>query len=94
MTWLDDRTPPMPNVFRRHLHHHMGEAGSPEGLTEAARAEMTAALARTAENREAAFHLLAADAYASYACEAAAGAEMVEPALIRILDSLQSTEAW
>jgi hypothetical protein len=92
MTWLDDRKPPMPDVFRRHLHHRSGEAGTPEGLTAAAVAEMAAALARTGENRDSAFHLLAADAYASYACEAAAGVETVEPVLIRILDSLQATE--
>ena len=92
MSWLDDRKPPMPAVFRRHMRRKSGEDGATDGLTRAAVAEVGEALSLPARHRAAAFHLLASDAYTAYACEAAAQAETVEPELLRILDAVQVTE--
>lgn len=82
----------MPSVLRPYLKQDSGEGGSSEGLTRAAVAEMTAALALPGQDRKAAFHLLASDAYATYACEAASGSQAVEPVLLEILAAVQVTE--
>lgn len=92
MSWLDDRTPPMPSVFRPYLNQDCGEDGSCSGLTRAAVTEMSAALGDSGQDRITAFHLLASDAYASYACEAAAGSNDPELMLLQILDAVQATE--
>jgi len=81
----------MPVVFRGYMQREMGEDGSTEGLTQAAIAEVGVALCYPRQDRSAAFHLLASDAYASYACEAASQADAVEPALLRILAAVQVT---
>ena len=93
MSWLDERTPLMPSVLRGYLDQESGEDGSGEGLTRAAVAEMINALALPGRDRVAAFHLLASDAYGTYACEAAAASEAVEADLLRILAAVQVTES-
>ena len=92
MGWLDDRNPPMPAAFREHMRRESGEGGTTDGLIQAAVAEIGAALSRPGRDRAAAFHLLASDAYTSYACEAAAQAETVESELLQILNAVQVTE--
>jgi hypothetical protein len=92
LRWLDDRTPPVPEEFRGYLQRESGEGGSVEGLTHAAVLEVGAALARPGRDRRSAFHLLASDAYATYACEAAAQADTIEPVLLRVLEAVQVTE--
>ena len=49
-------------------------------------------LARPGRDREGAFHLLAADALLTYACEASAGEEDVERSLVDLLELLRSDE--
>jgi hypothetical protein len=92
MTWLDERLPPIPKEFRGRLRRESGEGGTTDGLTRAAIEDLRVALARPGRDRGAAFYLLASDAYASYACEAAAQAETVEPVLLQILEAVQVTE--
>ncbi len=76
--WARGRTPPVPAEFLDLLD--VPESPSPAALTDAARAAMEGALSLPAADRDAAFHLLAADAYLTWACEVAlesqgAGAE-------------------
>lgn len=64
--WIDRRDRPVPAAFRSFL-----TAGSPMSLAnllDAAETEMRAYHAGDMRNRDAAFALLAADAYLTYAC--------------------------
>lgn len=70
-TWLDGRDPPPPVELRSRLDDDLGgTAHLAARLTEAAVRRLRQARARPGE-RAAAFDLLAADAYLTYACEAA-----------------------
>ena len=96
--WLDSRTPAPPAELRAAVEAGLdvgADAGgaarsappsSPpvELLTGAAVARLTAALERPGRVRESAFDLLAADALATYACEAALDADDPGPALARL----------
>ena len=69
--WVDRRTAPVPErllshaAFSRHLTE---EPVSTEALLRAAEAEIVACNPDSARDREAAFSLLAADSYITYAC--------------------------
>jgi hypothetical protein len=85
--WLDKRLPTVPDVLRRWIS--FTDEGSPDlvpALTSAGVAALQRAVRLPGRNREAAFHLLAADALITYACEAAADGERVENRLSWILE--------
>ncbi len=84
--WIDRRERPVPGEFRPLL----GAAGtaSLHGLLGAAEEEVANCAARAPGDRQAAFHLLAADAYVTYASMLAvvegAGAEALREAVDRV----------
>ena len=86
-TWIAGRRPPAVMPLERWIGP---EDQEPEALVPAltglARAALDAALSLPGHQREGAFHLLAADALFTYACEAALEAEDAEGALRNILD--------
>ena len=86
--WLQGRQPPVPGDFLPHLTREGGHVGGPEGLADRGMGQLHQALDRPGREREAAFRLLAADAFITYACEAAVegeGAlERIEDLLIRL----------
>ena len=74
--WLDDREAGVPGVLRPWLRRTEGPADEVvPALLARGRAALDDAVARPGRDREAAFHLLAADAYLTWACEAAADAD-------------------
>lgn len=84
--WIAGRTPPAPEAFQPWLAAGtVIQGGAAPTLAEEAVRSLAEALARPGRNREGAFHLLAADGYLTYACEAAAEAADVEGTLRRIL---------
>ena len=86
--WLSARTPGIPPAFLPLL---LGDGeGDPSwpGLAHRGETELKRALHPPTENRENAFHLLAADAFLTYACEALARAEDVEAGLNSLLERL------
>lgn len=71
-SWLRGRAPPIPAPFLPHLlEEGDGPLGS-MGLTDRGTEALSRALERPGRIREAAYFLLAADAFFTYACEAAA----------------------
>lgn len=87
--WIGARVETPPSGFVQRLASERSVDGSVcEVLVEEARARLQSALKEPNESREAAFGLLAADAYATYACEAAADSADVEEALRRILSQV------
>lgn len=64
--WMDGQEPAVPAEFRPWL----AAAGplSVDALLDAADSEVTKCAAHSSRDRRAAFHLLAADAYLTYAC--------------------------
>jgi len=72
--WMEERMSRVPSALRAWLQ--APRTDDPEGRVEflAARgvAALDDAISRPGRDREAAFHLLAADAYLTWACEAAA----------------------
>lgn len=93
--WLAERRPSPPLELAEALGAAAGpeasDADSFDGEAAAARllsegvARLERAMADTGRVRESAFHLLAADALITYACEAALASEDPDAALIRIL---------
>jgi len=81
--WVAGRTPPVPSSFGPRLRlddpHRPGATPGQriEGLVEETRSALARAAARKATDREGAFDLLAADAWATWASEAAL--EMEDP---------------
>lgn len=67
--WIDGRERAVPNEFRPHLS--AGGPVSPDTLLAAAEREVTGCAVENPRDRRAAFTLLAADAYVTYACELA-----------------------
>jgi len=92
VSWIDERTPPVPDAFRPHLADERAATGEIGELTRAAHEAMAETLARPGRDRDAAFHLLAADGYATYACEAAAEGRDVLGGLRGVLERLQDRE--
>ncbi len=85
--WIRGRTPPSPEAFLPWLSSAADvEAGLPSALADEALRSLGEALDRPGRNREGAFHLLAADGYLTYACEAAAEAEDVGATLRYLLE--------
>jgi hypothetical protein len=88
-SWLAERSPPAPEPFQPWLATESRSGDLVDVLCRAARASLADALARPGRNRESAFRLLAADALATYACEAAAESSDLEGRLLDILARLQ-----
>lgn len=87
MGWLADREPPAPEELLRRLELGLSQGSSvSEALGDAAAHHVNEALKRLGRNREGAFHLLAADALLTYACEAAADEEDTEAQLAHLID--------
>lgn len=89
--WLAERSPEPPAELARELRASLAaadEAGDRlfDVLMVAARERLGRARARPGRVRESAFHLLAADAFFSYACEAALESDDPEAALLRIVE--------
>lgn len=87
--WIDGCGRPLPDAFRRHL-----TAEGPvslDALLDAAEAELRACAGGAATERAAAFSLLAADAYVTYACLWALR-EGAPGDLARIIERI--TRAW
>ncbi len=87
--WIDTRVTPPPPGFTRRLAsgREMGDQAFGTFVEEALAALRTS-LREPSGSREAAFGLLAADAYATYACEAAADADQVDKVLRDILSEV------
>ena len=68
--WLQAREPRMPDPFLPHLLESGGEISGAGGLVERGAEALGRALERPAGNHAAAFQLLSADAFLTYACEA------------------------
>lgn len=65
--WIDQRQPPVPPAFRPYLE--AAGPASPDGFAAAAAAAMEACAQMDPNDRAAAFSLLAADAFITYACQ-------------------------
>lgn len=65
--WIDQREPPVPRAFRPCLE--AAGPATPDGFATAAAAAMRACAAKDPRDRAAAFSLLAADAFITYACQ-------------------------
>ena len=64
--WIDESEPEVPAAFRRHLN--LEGPATPDGFAAAGSTAMRESLQSDARERRAAFRLLAADAYFTYAC--------------------------
>lgn len=91
--WLDEREPAPPLELREWLM--VPDDGLPlvEALTAAGTQALAEAVRRPGRDREAAFHLLAADALLTYACEATAHEPDVEARLRQILERIGADAA-
>lgn len=88
--WLEERISGIPETLASHLDRTEGGEGVVEPLLRRGLAALSGARARTGPNREGAFRLLAADAYLTYACEAAAESDEPGAALEEILSRVAS----
>jgi len=70
-TWIESRQPPAPMDLRPWLRTDVGSGPTAQRILRMARAALDDARANPGRVRESAFHLLAADALVTYACEAA-----------------------
>jgi acyl-homoserine lactone acylase PvdQ len=70
-SWIDARQPPAPMDLRPWLHTDLESGSMTERIARLARTALDEARANPGRVRESAFHLLAADALVTYACEAA-----------------------
>ena len=87
VNWLDEMHPAPPEGLRVRLKADMMQSGQearPDRLRDAARVSLETASARSGD-RAAAFDLLLADAWITYACEAAMEREDPDAALDRIV---------
>ncbi len=88
--WIGERTPPAPAEFRSWLPipENDSELGS-EALCRLSVRDLERTLSRPGRSREGGFHLLAADAFLTYACEAATEEDDLEGALRTVLERIQ-----
>ncbi len=87
--WLAQRNPPVPDGFRASIRP--GDATAPatvESLVVEARAALARVRVRDPRSRAGAYDLLAADGFATYACELALHCEDPDVALTAVLDGL------
>ncbi len=93
MGWLAGREPSPPEELRARLRLDPVEGKTiARALSAAAAEQLDEALARPGRSREGAFHLLAADAFMTYACEAAADAPDLEMRLSEMLAALATVD--
>ncbi|GMR12326.1 MAG: hypothetical protein BMS9Abin29_0515 [Gemmatimonadota bacterium] len=84
--WIGRRNPPAPEAFLPWLDAPPADMDDiPSALLELALVSLDEALARPGRNREGALHLLAADGFLTYACEAATETEDVGATLRSLL---------
>jgi hypothetical protein len=86
--WLRGRAPEIPSVFLLQLQHEDGRTVSPLELAQRGEEALKRALRSPTGDRGKAFHLLAADAFLTYACEALARVEGVQSGLETLLARL------
>ena len=84
--WLASRQPPVPPAFATRLDVPSGTEAAPGSLTRLGAAALALTDPAARLDREAAFQLLAADAYVTYACEAAADEDDPGSALAAVLE--------
>jgi len=90
--WLAGREPAPPLELQEWLALPDDDLPLVDALAEAGRVCLERAQRRPGRDREAAFHLLAADAFFTYACEAATETEDVEAALRGVLSRIGTRE--
>lgn len=94
--WLESRTPPIPPAFRSRVTPAAPEretdtpAATVEALVHETQVALTRALSRVPSDREGAFELLAADAFATWAAEAALDLDDPEAALLALARRLSA----
>jgi len=86
--WLESREPRVPAAFLGQLLPDEAEAVDISSLVGLGQAALKRSLTAKGKERRAAFDLLAADAFITYACEHAARASDVDSAFVQILDSV------
>jgi hypothetical protein len=87
--WLEERSPRVPPAFLPLLLEDAGPVGAnPEGLTELGERALLRSLETPGRKRPAAFHLLAGDAFVTYACELLADGADVGVRLGALLERL------
>jgi hypothetical protein len=98
LRWIESREPPAVMSVEPWVGRALGVSGPealpaalPAALAADARAALDRALERPGRVRESAFHLLAADALVTYACEAALDTEDPEGCLRSILAAIVTT---
>ena len=85
--WMAGRTPSAPAAFVRWLDSEAEVSdGVSAALLDKALQSLDEALARPGRNREGALHLLAADGFLTYACEAATEADDVGATLRSLVE--------
>ena len=91
--WIGSRAPSAPSGFAPWLSTDSGvDDDVPSALLLEAVHSLDEALARPGRNREGALHLLAADGFLTYACEAAAEADDVGATLKSLLSRVASLD--
>ena len=83
--WLSTRQPSPPPQLSEALHADGGQGAMHVRLAGAAVAQLDWARANPGRRRESAFHLLAADALLTYACEAALESHDADGSLSNLL---------
>lgn len=86
--WLSGRKPRVPEPFLPHLLELGDGPAHTAGLLRRGVETLDRALRDPGRNRESAFRLLSADAFLTYACEAAVQEEDAADSLKRVLDDL------
>ncbi len=88
-SWMGGRTPAPPRGLADHLQGMIGESDtSSRSLASVAILQLNKAIERPGRDREGAFHLLAADALMTYACEIAVDEEDSVEVLSNLLAGL------
>jgi len=91
--WISGRTPPVPAAFAEQVTPERADAeGTSESLLRETRVALTRALACESGDRQGAFALLAADAFATWAAEAALETADPEGELLRLVHALMQVE--
>ena len=86
--WLLDREPRVPGPFLPLLLEAGVGSARCEGLLAQGTEALRRALGRPGRNRDSAFHLLTADAFLTYSCEAVVREQDVSGGLEKVLEGL------